>query len=519
MQMAAHPRDCSAKALEWIQALQEDATFEEMGRHLVELLPWRVVGIYRVTADGQRLNSVAIKGYGEVAEGSVSFSIKKDDTMATRAFVAKKSVRLDHASEEAANRLGHLSRQWVRHLNIETIFAVPLIYAGTAWGAILCADGPAKGDSVAIEVVEMVAPIVAAMLQRQSLLEALDSENQALRVVQEWTDDHLFGTDMESLWQTYRNLLIQEGGVRGGTYCVRVDGRWLVQDVFGELVEPYSRQIAEDLPLWMDTRAPRMLARGQRLLWTPAGVNPLPPYVQPAPTDIRGLFYLIADDGNPLAAITLYAHADVTALERTIPSMLHSFSLAFRVIEQRSQMADQLERDLLTGALNRYGMERRMEEIRERGLIQDSIFMMADLDNFKSFNDSYGHQRGDDILRSLVQYLHRTLRPGDWVARIGGDEFMLFLPDRPWNDAFVRRIAQTLSAVPLQLTGLCWTMGAVLVPKECANFGDCYRLADERMYIGKRAGKNILVGPHQQMITFSGYDTLGSAKVSGRELE
>lgn len=96
---------------------------------------------------------------------------------------------------------------------------------------------------------------------------------------------------------------------------------------------------------------------------------------------------------------------------------------------------------------------------------------------------------------------------------------MLFLPDRPWNDAFVRRIAQTLSAVPLQLTGLCWTMGAVLVPKECANFGDCYRLADERMYIGKRAGKNILVGPHQQMITFSGYDTLGSAKVSGRELE
>lgn len=86
--------------------------------------------------------------------------------------------------------------------------------------------------------------------------------------------------------------------------------------------------------------------------------------------------------------------------------------------------------DLLTGALNR----RRFVELAERELARATIdgtavsLILLDIDNFKRINDRYGHRVGDDVLRHVAQACAATLRPGDHLARWGGEEFVALLP-------------------------------------------------------------------------------------------
>ncbi len=102
-----------------------------------------------------------------------------------------------------------------------------------------------------------------------------------------------------------------------------------------------------------------------------------------------------------------------------------------RLESELQQASQQLQEDPLTGALNRRGLDVAFARDSVRALQSERPLAAAllDLDHFKQINDSYGHDFGDEVLRALVQVTRKLVRPGDSIARMGGEEFMVLFPE------------------------------------------------------------------------------------------
>ncbi len=156
--------------------------------------------------------------------------------------------------------------------------------------------------------------------------------------------------------------------------------------------------------------------------------------------------------------------------------------------------------DPLTGVANRLGFERELTRLSEdaKPKAGHAIFLlMIDLDWFKQVNDTYGHDAGDEVLRHFARLLHNILRDTDFIARIGGDEFVVLI-DATVNSGIEERIAQKIIqeiAKPIPVgNGIHVTVGTSI---GIASSGGApidkdtiIKQADEAMYRSKQAGRN-----------------------------
>jgi diguanylate cyclase (GGDEF)-like protein len=116
-----------------------------------------------------------------------------------------------------------------------------------------------------------------------------------------------------------------------------------------------------------------------------------------------------------------------------------------------------------------------------------------DLDNFKTINDTLGHQAGDHLLKTVAGLLHSTLRPSDVAARLGGDEFVVLLPETGPRDAanvlerMRAALSDTLAAGGSLVTA---SIGGVTFMRAPEQIEDLVHQSDLRMYVAKNAGKN-----------------------------
>jgi diguanylate cyclase len=106
---------------------------------------------------------------------------------------------------------------------------------------------------------------------------------------------------------------------------------------------------------------------------------------------------------------------------------------------QLEEIKHEAEHDPLTGAYNRKALGRIMDSLIERTRQEAKPFclLVADIDHFKNFNDSYGHLLGDEVLKRVTQVMHQQVKGGDFVARYGGEEFMIMLPDTPLQGGMI----------------------------------------------------------------------------------
>ena len=121
--------------------------------------------------------------------------------------------------------------------------------------------------------------------------------------------------------------------------------------------------------------------------------------------------------------------------------------------------------------------------------------IMLDVDNLKAYNDRHGHLRGSEVLRLLAQILVREARSIDLVAKYGGDEFVLILPQTGSEGACVlaERIKTSVAATPfprVDAGAITVSLGVAKYPESGATAGELLEAADTALYVAKQSGKN-----------------------------
>ena len=277
------------------------------------------------------------------------------------------------------------------------------------------------------------------------------------------------------------------------------DGLWAVAVWGPPLAEGKERFQLDDC--WA-------LRRGRVYRVDDAGTSPACPHLG-APTPPAFVCVPLAAQGETLGLFTLAAPPG-SAVEgglgdsqvRLAVTVAEQFALALANVRLRETLRGQSIRDPLTGLFNRRYMEETLDrELRraERGRRPLSVVLL-DIDRFKHYNDSFGHEAGDTVLASLGALLRSVSRAGDVACRYGGEEFVLILPEASLQDArrraeeirdAIRGLRVTHGGRPLE--SVRCSMGVAAFPEHGEVGGALLRAADAALYRAKREGRDQVI--------------------------
>jgi len=191
-------------------------------------------------------------------------------------------------------------------------------------------------------------------------------------------------------------------------------------------------------------------------------------------------------------------HNEARRLRRTIDERVNRAThIATRNLKELTM------RDPLTDLGNRRFLDENLPRLFESCVAADAdlVCIAIDVDNFKPLNDTLGHSAGDDLLRSLASLIRATIRHEDYAVRLGGDEFIILMPDCPLTRA--RDIGEQLLALFRQHARVTikseqkpnLSLGvASLLRDRAATPHELLKRADQHLYAAKRAGKGQLAG-------------------------
>jgi diguanylate cyclase (GGDEF)-like protein len=172
--------------------------------------------------------------------------------------------------------------------------------------------------------------------------------------------------------------------------------------------------------------------------------------------------------------------------------------LAMRSYEGRLASAEiRALSDPLTGLPNRQYLRIMLGAARARLQRYDHPLTLAylDIDDFKKVNDRHGHHAGDLLLRRIAEILTDCTRDVDTVVRLGGDEFLMLLPEARAEEAMpvLERVRHALLGVRVDSTDVSMSIGACTFYRPMGSIEEMINEADERMYRVKRSGKNAVI--------------------------
>ncbi|HEU0024143.1 MAG TPA: GGDEF domain-containing protein [Thermoleophilaceae bacterium] len=153
--------------------------------------------------------------------------------------------------------------------------------------------------------------------------------------------------------------------------------------------------------------------------------------------------------------------------------------------------------DSLTGLLNRSALETRVAEIEQQARLTGGALslVLCDIDRFKQVNDTYGHERGDAVLRDVAYGLRKSLRSFELAYRLGGEEFLVLMPGADLAEA--AQVAERLRAGLAQAKpgGLALTMsvGVASASGDELRYDEVFREADAALFEAKRGGRDRVV--------------------------
>lgn len=191
-----------------------------------------------------------------------------------------------------------------------------------------------------------------------------------------------------------------------------------------------------------------------------------------------------------------------TWLNVQVVKLGRGIAITSRDVTETRRMADRIHHmahhDQLTGVANRTLFEDRAQQalLRARRQKQKVAFFMLDIDCFKAVNDSLGHTEGDALLVAVAKRLLASVRETDTVARIGGDEFVVLMPEfhnlddvRRCGSNIIRNVSHPLDLAGRALT-ITASLGASIYPDDGLELEDLLKKADDAMYAVKGANRD-----------------------------
>jgi diguanylate cyclase (GGDEF)-like protein/PAS domain S-box-containing protein len=182
-------------------------------------------------------------------------------------------------------------------------------------------------------------------------------------------------------------------------------------------------------------------------------------------------------------------------------------ALSVASLRLRETLRDQSIRDPLTGLFNRRFMEESLERELQRAVRKNHpvSVLFLDLDHFKRFNDTYGHDAGDLVLRSIAEVFRRFFRADDVSCRYGGEEFAIILPESSAENAAIRAEGLRAEAKKLKLQyrgqilgTVTLSIGIAVFPDHATTAEDLLKAADQCLYKSKSSGRDMVtVAAHQ----------------------
>lgn len=208
-------------------------------------------------------------------------------------------------------------------------------------------------------------------------------------------------------------------------------------------------------------------------------------------------------NGVRLGALAIYSQDSQALAEKKLLllAVAEGVSLALSALRLRERLYSESIRDPLTGLYNR----RYLDEILERELRRaersgrPAGIIMADIDHFKRFNDTHGHQAGDAVLRAIGSFLLAHTRSSDVACRYGGEEFTIVLPDSTAEEteSTAERLLEDFRNFEVTidgqtLSGITISIGIATFPVNGQTAMEMVQAADEALYAAKREGRDRL---------------------------
>jgi diguanylate cyclase (GGDEF)-like protein len=165
-------------------------------------------------------------------------------------------------------------------------------------------------------------------------------------------------------------------------------------------------------------------------------------------------------------------------------------------------LVDLSSRDALTGLANRRAFElalaREIDRVARSG--EPALLLMLDIDHFKRVNDTWGHTAGDQVLKAVASALIDSVRPMDLVARVGGEEFAIILPNcaSAFGETVAERVRRRVERMPVAIShsqqiGVTVSIGGAFAPQWVRSTPALWvERADQQLYRSKAQGRNLV---------------------------